>query len=86
MEKARHDKQKLDWRSSSEDVTLGLWKAEGTGLGQEKNKGVFLEDRKHVQNPKAEKGDAFEELEKKGQCSQNAVNQERGGKRLDCWT
>ena len=32
-------------------------------MGQEKNKGVFLEDRKHVQNPKAEKGDAFEELE-----------------------
>ena len=53
-------------------------------MGQEKNKGVFLEDRKHVQNPKAEKGDAFEELEKKGQYSQNAVNQERGGKRLDC--
>jgi len=84
MEKTRHYGQKLDRRSPSEDVTSGLWKAEWTGLGQGKSKGVFPEDGKNVQNLKAEKGDAFEELEKKGQCSQKAVNQERGGKRLDC--
>ena len=85
MEMTRHCEQKLDQRSPSEDVTSGLWKAEWTGLGQGKSKRVFLEDGKHMQNHKAEKGDAFEELEKKGQCSQNAVNQERGGKRQDCW-
>ena len=48
MEKTRHYGQKLDQRSPSEDVTSGLWKAEWTGLGQEKSKGVFPEDGKNV--------------------------------------
>lgn len=84
MEKTRHDEQRiLGQRSPSEDVTFGLWQAGWMGFGQRKSLGVFLEDGKQYKDPKAEKSDAFEKLEK-GQCAYSAVSQEVGGERLDC--